>query len=78
MTTKQYPIGGYAPGNYYNHCSTCGKEFQGDKMAVQCEPCAVKGKTKFDAMTDDEKSLHIEKAVEAMNKLFNNKQKDNE
>jgi hypothetical protein len=37
----KYPIGGYAPGNYMCSCSTCKKEFIGDKRAVQCEPCAI-------------------------------------
>jgi len=39
---KQYPIAGYAPGNYMCYCSTCDIKFQGDKRAVQCEPCAIK------------------------------------
>jgi len=39
---SKYPIGGYAPGNYMCNCSTCKTQFQGDKRAVQCEPCAVK------------------------------------
>ena len=43
----KYPIGGYAPGNYMCYCSTCKIEFQGDKRASQCEPCAV-------AMTKEE------------------------
>ena len=37
----KYPIGGYAPGNYMCNCSTCKTQFQGDKRAVQCEPCAI-------------------------------------
>lgn len=36
----QYPIGGYAPGNYTCFCRMCGKDFRGDKRAVQCEQCA--------------------------------------
>jgi hypothetical protein len=40
--TKQYPIGGHAPGDYWHkECVTCKKEFFGDKRAVQCEPCAI-------------------------------------
>ena len=39
---SKYPIGGYAPGNYMCNCTTCKTQFQGDKRAVQCEPCAVK------------------------------------
>lgn len=38
---KQYPIGGYAPGNYTCKCVTCEKKFVGDKRAVQCESCAI-------------------------------------
>jgi hypothetical protein len=37
----KYPIGGYAEGNYMCNCSTCKKQFMGDKRAVQCEPCAI-------------------------------------
>jgi len=46
---KQYPIGGYAPGNYSCTCVTCKIDFIGDKLAVQCEPCAIEmteGKSK--------------------------------
>lgn len=39
---SKYPIGGYAPGNYMCNCTTCKADFFGDKLAVQCEPCAVK------------------------------------
>lgn len=39
---KQYPIGGYAPGFYSCTCVNCKTKFQGDKRAVQCEPCAIK------------------------------------
>ena len=40
-TTPVYPIGGYAPGNYSCICTSCDKEFMGDKRAVQCKECAV-------------------------------------
>jgi len=36
-----YPIGGFAPGFYSNKCCSCGDDFTGDKLARQCEPCAV-------------------------------------
>jgi hypothetical protein len=39
---KKYPIGGFAPGNYFCVCVTCGVYFTGDKRAVQCETCAEK------------------------------------
>lgn len=38
---KQYPIGGFAPGNYENICVTCKSHFLGDKLARQCERCAT-------------------------------------
>lgn len=40
---KNYPIGGYAPGNYQCTCTvvTCRKSFIGDKRAIQCEECAI-------------------------------------
>lgn len=31
---------GYAPGSYSCACTTCGKEFMGDKRAWTCQPCA--------------------------------------
>jgi hypothetical protein len=55
--TKQYPIGGYAPGFYGCTCVTCKIEFMGHKRAVQCEPCAIK-------MTQEEpKQETLEEAV---------------
>jgi hypothetical protein len=51
---KKYPIGGYAPGNYNCTCATCNTRFHGNKRAVQCEPCAVADKERFDAMTTEE------------------------
>lgn len=41
MEEKKYPIGGFAPGFYSNTCVDCDKEFTGDKLARQCEPCAI-------------------------------------
>lgn len=37
----KYPIGGFAPGYYSNKCVSCKEEFMGDKLARQCEPCAI-------------------------------------
>jgi hypothetical protein len=42
MKKHKYPIGGFAPGNYMYRCVTCTKYFRGDKIADQCEPCAIK------------------------------------
>lgn len=40
-----YPVLGYAPGNYYCTCANCKTPFQGDKRAVQCEVCALRIET---------------------------------
>jgi len=60
----KYPIGGYAPGNYMCNCSTCKTQFQGDKRAVQCEPCAIK-------MTKEEPKK--ETLEEAYDRIFDNR-----
>lgn len=33
---------GYAPGEYFNKCGTCGEMFVGDKKAWCCFSCAAK------------------------------------
>jgi hypothetical protein len=43
----KYPIGGFAPGEYLCKCHICGKEFTGDKRAVECQPCALIEKYKL-------------------------------
>lgn len=58
---NKYPIGGYAPGNYHCKCCTCGNMFNGDKRAVQCEPCAVKDKAVFDALSPTEQEELIKR-----------------
>jgi hypothetical protein len=43
MSEKIYPIGGYAPGEYWHKgCKTCGQPFIGDKRAWNCELCGEK------------------------------------
>lgn len=39
---KCWPLGGFAPGLYSCKCADCEKNFEGDKRAHQCLPCAVK------------------------------------
>jgi len=34
-----YPIGGFAPGNYWGTCHSCKKRYIGDKHSTECEPC---------------------------------------
>jgi hypothetical protein len=67
---KNYPIGGYAPGNYYCTCATCKAQFQGDKMAVQCEPCAVSAKERFDKLDPNEQDLLIKRNARIANFMF--------
>jgi hypothetical protein len=37
----EWPLMGYAPGSYFCRCHVCGDQFEGDKRAFQCLPCAV-------------------------------------
>ena len=68
---KQYPIGGYAPGNYYRNCFHCGKQFMGDKEAFQCEPCAIADKEAYDALNNEERAEHDKRFQEAVKAVFN-------
>jgi len=45
---------GFAPGNYLNHCTLCGREFSGDKRATHCMGCAHILKDDVRAKTDEE------------------------
>lgn len=48
LIADKYPIGGFAPGNYWCKCHYCKERFTGDKRAVACEECMIKeiyGKT---------------------------------
>lgn len=65
---KKYPIGGYAPGFYGCICTTCKKEFTGDKRAVQCEPCAIKMTTPKEEISNE---WSLEKAIEFAKNHFN-------
>jgi predicted nucleic acid-binding Zn-ribbon protein len=71
MTERKYPVGGFAPGNYYCHCTSCGVRFRGDKRALQCEPCGIKSEEWFNSLTDEEKAEHTRKALEEYKKIFN-------
>jgi predicted Zn-ribbon and HTH transcriptional regulator len=35
-----YKLARYAPGNYQCRCMTCGRHFDGDKLASRCFDCA--------------------------------------
>jgi hypothetical protein len=69
---KTYPIGGYAPGNYQCQCCKCGNKFVGDKRAVECEPCAIKDKEAFDALSPEEQDEIVKRNVELVNNLLKN------
>lgn len=70
QTDKKYPIGGYAPGNYWCHCSSCGCKFTGDKRATQCEPCAIEGDNWFKSLSPEKQKEHLLKGVEELERLF--------
>lgn len=67
---KKYPIGGYAPGSYQCHCGTCGESFRGDKQAVQCEPCALEAKARFDALPIEEQMQLIKRNGQIAQVMF--------
>jgi hypothetical protein len=71
-TDKKYPIGGYAPGNYFNTCCSCGNQFTGDKGAVQCEPCAIADKEAFDKLSPEQQDQLVKKNTEAINSFLKN------
>lgn len=73
MIENKYPIGGYAPGNYFGKCATCSKEFLGDKRASQCEPCALKDKEFYDALTPDQKARFDSRFSEIVKLFFENR-----
>jgi hypothetical protein len=52
-----WPLGGYAPGSYFCKCHDCGEQFEGDKRAMQCLPCAVRS---ANAGLDRLKGLEVE------------------
>jgi len=65
----KYPIGGYAPGNYSNECVNCKESFIGDKLALQCEPCAINAVNK----SNTQALLRLHKLEIALQKIkFNN------
>jgi hypothetical protein len=38
---RGWPLIGYAPGNYFCKCHICDEQFEGDKRAFHCLPCAL-------------------------------------
>jgi hypothetical protein len=72
MDKNKYPIGGFAPGNYKCGCCQCGGGFIGDKRAVECEPCAVAARQKFDAISPAEQGRVLKRNVEIYNEFVKN------
>lgn len=77
-STQQYPIGGYAPGGYLCKCSTCGNEFQGNREAFQCEPCAIKDKEFYEALTPEQRERFDMKSASIYKLFFEGIKKDEE
>lgn len=73
MNDNNYPIGGYAPGNYHHHCCTCGQFFQGDKQSIQCELCAIKDKEFYDALTPEQQKRFDQMAADITKVFFENR-----
>lgn len=69
-TENKYPIGGYAPGNYFNKCCSCGREFMGDKRAMQCEPCAIRDRESFEALSVEQQLEVVMKNSEIINNFL--------
>lgn len=76
---KKYPIGGYAPGNYHNRCTTCERSFFGDKRSFECEPCGTKSQSEWDALTPEQQDERVKKNMEIWKEFQKQqKQKDDE
>ncbi|SRR6266540_603533 len=70
--SNKYPIGGYAPGNYHNRCSTCECSFFGDKGSFQCETCGTKSQAEWDTLTPEQQLEQQKRNVEIYNELIKN------
>jgi hypothetical protein len=66
---SKYPIGGFATGNYMCNCTTCKKQFMGDKRAVQCEPCAIE-MINTTRTVNDEGGFEIDKQETTLEEYF--------
>lgn len=38
---REYPVAGFAPGDYICTCQMCERPYMGAKRSWHCEPCAV-------------------------------------
>lgn len=46
MSERYRGVGMFAPGPYFCRCHVCEATFQGDKRALHCELCALRGEVK--------------------------------
>ena len=68
----KWPLLGFAPGNYICQCTSCKKQFMGDKLAVQCLYCAIENTRKTAIATSE---LHfsyreLQKKIDESQKLI--------
>lgn len=75
---KQYPIGGYSPGDYLRSCTSCDIEFHGHKEAFQCEECATKDKEFYDALTPEQRDRFDKRLANIVKLFFDGIKKDEE
>jgi predicted RNase H-like nuclease (RuvC/YqgF family) len=66
---KKYPIGAYAPGHYQNRCANCKEFFIGDKLARQCELCALRSVHQQLTKQVEEQSTRIKQLEEERDQL---------
>lgn len=75
---KKYPIGGYSSGDYLRTCSNCDQQFHGHKEAFQCEPCAIKDKEFYDALTPEQRDRFDKRFANIVKLFFDGIKKDEE
>ena len=65
-----YPIGGYAPGEYFCICSTCNEKYIGARRSFQCLACGTKSKAEWDALTPGQQEERLKRNVEIYNEFI--------
>lgn len=59
-------------GNYSNICIQCEDTFLGHKRRNICKKCASKNESEWDAMTEEEKSAHIQRMMGELKRMNHN------
>lgn len=57
QTARLGRVGMWAPGSYISKCSACERQFEGDKRAMNCLPCAVSRLSSMADRATDEEAL---------------------